>query len=291
MKTYYTVYKITNLVNNKYYIGIHYTDDLLDNYMGSGVRLKESIKKYGVTNFEKKYIEIFDNPEDMVSLEEQLVTYKEVNDRNCYNLVQGGKGWSLEHSVLGGARIKWLYENDKEWVKEQKEKQKAAIKRYFENGGIGSFSGKSHTEDTLEKMRSTHKKNKHSQGKNNSQFGKKWIYNNELKVSKRVLISELDEFYSQGWKKGRVCDFDLKLQKESDRQARKKKKLDRSIVKQRNVEKLWNDFNNGEYRSVADFKRKTNYQYSFQHLCSQFKKFIDEYDPIPGVPFSSLKLR
>lgn len=41
------IYKITNLINNKIYIGYHSTNDIHDNYFGSGVALNKAIKKYG----------------------------------------------------------------------------------------------------------------------------------------------------------------------------------------------------------------------------------------------------
>jgi hypothetical protein len=43
----YLIYKITNIVNDKIYIGKHQTENINDTYFGSGVALERAIKKYG----------------------------------------------------------------------------------------------------------------------------------------------------------------------------------------------------------------------------------------------------
>jgi len=85
---FYTVYKITNIVNEKYYIGKHQTKELDDNYMGSGKALKVAINKYGIESFKKEVLYIFDNESDMNAKEKELVV---INDQT-YNLCDGGKG-------------------------------------------------------------------------------------------------------------------------------------------------------------------------------------------------------
>ena len=89
---FYTVYKITNKLSGKTYIGSHKTKKLDDGYMGSGKYLKRSIEKNGLENFEKQVLHVYDNPEAMFAKEAELVNEDYLSEGNTYNLKIGGEG-------------------------------------------------------------------------------------------------------------------------------------------------------------------------------------------------------
>jgi len=90
-KIYHCVYEITNIVNNKIYVGYHKTKNLDDGYMGSGKLIKKAIAKYGIENFKKHYIEIFDNIEDALALEAEIVDASFCQRDDTYNICTGGQ--------------------------------------------------------------------------------------------------------------------------------------------------------------------------------------------------------
>ena len=88
------IYKTTNLINNKIYIGQRKSDKYLGTkYLGSGTKLKEAINQYGRENF---IVELIQECEDKKSLDvAERYWVKELNTRDPnigYNIAKGGNG-------------------------------------------------------------------------------------------------------------------------------------------------------------------------------------------------------
>jgi hypothetical protein len=210
---FYLVYKITNTINGKFYIGCHKTKDMNDGYFGSGKILKLAVEKYGIENFAKEIIYEAFSSEEMFQKEKELVQI----GKNSYNLKLGGQGgfdfinenMSKEErsriSKIGNDALKNKLKNDIEFSNQFKEKMRKITKQRHIDGVIGnwqdnySWLGKNHKKETKEKMSKTHKERKNHIGEKNSQYGKMWITNGQIssKIYKTDTIPE-------GWYKGRV---------------------------------------------------------------------------------------
>jgi hypothetical protein len=91
------VYKTTNILNNKIYVGKDERED--PNYIGSGVILHRAIKKYGKHNFKKEIIEHCDNLQQLNDREQFWIkSFNSTDKKIGYNITIGGDGgytWGL----------------------------------------------------------------------------------------------------------------------------------------------------------------------------------------------------
>lgn len=106
----YIVYKTTNLVNNYIYIGVHHTNDQLafDYYLGNGIdirkpssyekaktKFQQAVKEFGISNFKRETLAVFDTAEEAYELEEMLVNEEFLSRKDVYNMILGGR---INHS-------------------------------------------------------------------------------------------------------------------------------------------------------------------------------------------------
>ena len=84
------IYKVTNLINGKIYIGQSTKDD--PNYFGSGRLIKKSIKKNGVENFKRQILAYCNDKSNLNILENFYIFIFNCKYPNGYNLTDGGEG-------------------------------------------------------------------------------------------------------------------------------------------------------------------------------------------------------
>jgi group I intron endonuclease len=206
-KKYHFIYKTTNLKNGKFYVGMHSTNDLNDGYLGSGDRLRRSIRRNGKDNFKLEILEFLPDRTSLSLREKELINEDLLKDPMCMNLKLGGFGGfvndvhrdrfieaSKKNLIKGPNKIKQL-RLDSEWVKKFSIQVKLGLQK--SNFNPATFKGKLHSVETKQKI-SEAKKGK-GIGNVNSQFGTMWITNStENKKIKK------EEIIPIGWKPGRV---------------------------------------------------------------------------------------
>ena len=87
------VYKTTNLINGKIYIGKACGKRAIENYLGSGRYFKRAVAKYGKENFRRITIDIAENREDQNRKEIFWIDFYDArNSLVGYNVALGGEG-------------------------------------------------------------------------------------------------------------------------------------------------------------------------------------------------------
>jgi hypothetical protein len=205
-KRFHFTYKTTNLINGRYYLGMHSTNRLDDGYLGSGKRLYYELNKYGRDNFKFEILKQFESREQLVQAEIKLITEHDLKNPNCLNCKPGGEGGFLDSTRMDNAERKRRFldkmSNDSEYregfLDKCRENYPKTLGKYKALGthDYATFKGKKHTPETIEKMKES--KKDYGKGSTNSQYGTCWI-TNEVENKK---IYKGDSI-PQGWKLGR----------------------------------------------------------------------------------------
>ena len=201
---YHYLYKTTNLINGKYYYGMHSTYNLNDGYLGSGKRLRYSIRKYGDHNFRIQILEFYDTREELINAETILITSDLIKEELCMNLKKGGSGGFVDYnhqlkcSKAGNEAL-----NKKRQDPEYREKWIAKISKKLKgnknNINSTGFLNKNHTEESKKKIGQSNSINQ--KGEKNSQYGTCWITKDG--INKKIKKNYIENFLKDGWIKGR----------------------------------------------------------------------------------------
>lgn len=91
--SYFIVYKTTNIINGKIYIGIHkQKSEEFDGYLGSGMLLNNAIDKYGAENFHRETLFTFSDLQSARQKEREIVDMEFCKRTDTYNISIGGTG-------------------------------------------------------------------------------------------------------------------------------------------------------------------------------------------------------
>lgn len=202
------IYKIINKINGKFYIGKHSTNNLDDGYLGSGILIKKAIIKYGASNFLKEILFVYDNEEDALNKERELVTEKIVKDINCYNLTLGGRGsfYHCQSDEIIAKRAK--SKSGRKLTEEHKLKISKSIKKLKLK----------HSDEFKDKLR------KRMAGENNPMYGKEVPQETKDKISKagmgRIPSNETRQKISES-KRGKIVSEETRRKISESKKGRR----------------------------------------------------------------------
>lgn len=214
MKIYYYLYKITNTIDNKIYIGVHRTTNLDDGYPGSGTALKSAMKEYGKQFFTKEIIKFFDNEQELLEAEKEMVNEEFVNREDTYNLTLGGLSFHHLNKTMGEEYFDIRSKNGQKHNFMTNGLSHKFINKFGKDNpfyGVQTKSNfakdsnlqkmatdKARSAECIEKKKRIFKEINHQVGERNSQFGTMWITNE--KENKKIKCNSI---IPTGWRKGR----------------------------------------------------------------------------------------
>ena len=181
------VYKTTNLLTGKIYIGQHSTKNIDDGYLGSGVYLKKEIKEYGKENFQREIIAFVDgSKEELNHAEEFYIKYymNNVGRKMMYNATERAIGVDC-HTEETKKKMSEAKKGVK-FSEEHKQKLSEAQKGNQNAKGNQSRKGCHLSEETRKKM---------SEAKKGHTVSEEHKQKLSAALSKKILCIEMNVIY------------------------------------------------------------------------------------------------
>lgn len=227
------IYKITNKVNGKIYIGL--TSNTIKSRFSCHIRdsktakkgIDAAIRKYGKENFIVEEIDTAHTIEELNSKEQYWIAfYNSTNNKIGYNQTLGGGGstgyhhdeetkykcgnsFRGKHRIVSKERAEYqrMIMTGKKYSEETKQKHSEKMKLAYKEGrripnckGVGGRKPMSEEEKKFN---------------SESQIGKRWLHNDSLKFNLIVYANEIENFINNGWVLKKVKDYKVISRKEA----------------------------------------------------------------------------
>jgi|LakMenEpi03Aug12_release.lakeMendotaPanAssembly.Ray.scaffolds.fasta_scaffold240359_2 hypothetical protein len=237
------IYKTTNLVNGKQYIGKDTKND--PKYLGSGSILKKAINKYGKENFKKEIIEVCNSENELRIREEYWLNYYDVSNNPMF--------YNMHNHSYGGLTIENLSEETRNRLSESKRGKKNGFygrhhtdetKKLLSDklsGENSPWHGRTHSEITRKKLSQLF------DGELNPMFGKKLSEEHRMKISKSMSGRQLSESHKEKLK-------DINYGKNNPMYGKKLSEDHR--LKLSEGQRRWNDANKTREKHTDEHKKK-----------------------------------
>ncbi len=235
------------------YKGHHQVEnlDIDDGYRGSGILITRAVEKYGVENFTRETLFVYNTRKEALEKEAEEVNEEFVRREDTYNLVSGGCSpeypseetrKKLSESKLGEKNPSYNTHPSEETIQKLSRAQ---------SGKNNPNYGKKHTKENRQKMRENHPD---VSGSNNPMWGKK----HSKEIRKKLSESRRGNTYCLG----RI------LSEETKKKLSEANKLSKEIVKQRRIDI---EKESKEYGWISSLSRK------WDITPSGARCFIDKY--------------
>ena len=183
------IYKTTNLINGKIYIGQKKRFEFTEDYKGSGKILWNAINKYGWDNFKVELLVECNSQEELNNEEKRLILKFDSTNRSVgYNISLGG-----QNPVLVGENNPLYGRHRSKETKEKISKSKTGVKRSSEQVAQMSLTTKKlyENEEYVQKR---------SEIMKNMSTGRKWIHKGT--ENKFVTSEDFEKYINEGWIEG-----------------------------------------------------------------------------------------
>ena len=195
------IYKTTNLINKKIYIGQHTADKFDTNYLGSGLLITKAINEYGKANFKAELLCWCDSSTELNEKEKYYIKLFNSTDKTIgYNISNGGQDgcFTGQHHTEEDRLKIGQASKDRIWIYNTDTKKRLFIKKdlydnYDRNvwvlgHNLNSFANKTATEMAeIGKKISENKKGK-------------YYFTNKLTGECRFIAKEqIEEFVNNGF--------------------------------------------------------------------------------------------